>query len=132
MVPDLRPGCGPLGGIGGGLRAAEHELAIVVACDMPFLNPAFLRFLAEQARGLDGAVPVNADQYEPLHAVYRRSCLPAVERRLAAEDLQVFNFYQDVKIHAVPEAEWRCVDPEGRSLVNLNSAEEFGVFAGRG
>jgi molybdopterin-guanine dinucleotide biosynthesis protein A len=125
VVPDLRPGCGPLGGIGGGLAAVRHELALVVACDMPFLSPAFLGLLAARARGRDGAVPVKRGQYEPLHAVYRRSCLPAVERRLGAGDFQAFSFFPDVRIRAVPEPEWRRVDPEGRSLVNINSAEEL-------
>jgi molybdopterin-guanine dinucleotide biosynthesis protein A len=125
VVPDLRPGCGPLGGIGGGLRAVEHELAAVVACDMPFLNPDFLRLLAARAEGLDGAVPMKGRQFEPLHAVYRRSCLPAIERRLDAADFQVFHFYPEVRIRSVAEREWRPLDPEGLSLVNINSAEEY-------
>jgi molybdopterin-guanine dinucleotide biosynthesis protein A len=128
VVPDLRPGCGPLGGIGGGLTAAGHELAWVVACDMPFLNPDFLLLLAAKAGAHDGAVPLKNSQYEPLHAVYRRTCLTAVERRLKIGDLQAFRFYPDVRIRAVPEAEWRSVDPEGLSLVNLNSAAELERF----
>lgn len=125
VVPDLRPGCGPLGGIGGGLAGVRHDLALVVACDMPFLSPDFLALLAAKARGRDGAVPMKGGQYEPLHAVYRRSCLPAIERRIGAGDFQAFSFFPDVRIRAVPEAEWRRVDPDGRSLVNLNSADEL-------
>jgi molybdopterin-guanine dinucleotide biosynthesis protein A len=132
VVPDLRSGCGPLGGIGGGLAAVRHELALVVACDMPFLSPDFLGLLAAKAKGRDGAVPMKGGQYEPLHAVYRRSCLPAIERRLAAGEFQAFSFFPDVRIRTVAEPEWRRVDPEGRSLVNLNSAEELERYRASG
>src|SRR5512135_1688419 len=45
VVPDYDPPCGPLGGIAVGLQAAEYPLAVVVACDMPFLNLTLVRWL---------------------------------------------------------------------------------------
>lgn len=125
VVPDLRPSSGPLGGIAAGLRAARHDLIAITACDMPFLNADFLRLLAERAREVDGAVPLKSGKYEPLHAVYRKSCSPFVEKRLASGDLQVFSFFHDVEIAVVFESEWRAVDPEGLSLTNVNSQEDL-------
>ena len=49
VVADYDPPCGPLGGIAAGLQAMDAEVAIVVACDMPFLNVALLRWLIDQA-----------------------------------------------------------------------------------
>jgi molybdopterin-guanine dinucleotide biosynthesis protein A len=45
VVADYEPPCGPLGGIAAGLQTAQHPLAVVVACDMPFLNVTLLRWL---------------------------------------------------------------------------------------
>src|SRR5690349_521379 len=50
MVPDARPGAGALGGLYSGLLATACPFNLVVACDMPFLQPALLRALADQPR----------------------------------------------------------------------------------
>jgi molybdopterin-guanine dinucleotide biosynthesis protein A len=129
VVPDHDPPCGPLGGIAAGLRAARFELGAVVACDMPFLSADFLRLLVHRAARADAAVPRLGNDYEPLHAVYRRTCLPAVERRIAARDFAAFSFYPDVRLEVVAENEWRVIDPEGRSTLNINTPEDLERFA---
>jgi len=124
-VPDYDPPSGPLGGLAAGLAAMEHDLAIVVACDMPLLNPDLLRYLIERAAGVDAAVPLTGQEFEPLHAAYRRSCLPAIRRRLANDQRRVVSFFGDVRVIAVPEAEWRLIDPDGQSLSNLNTPDDL-------
>src|SRR5512143_3600116 len=53
VVADYEPPCGPLGGIAVGLQAVQRPLAVVVACDMPFLNVNLLRWLIDLADGYD-------------------------------------------------------------------------------
>lgn len=125
LVPDYDPPSGPLGGIAAGLSAMTHELAIVVACDMPLLNLDLLHYLIERAAGFDAVVPLTGDQYEPLHAVYRRTCLAAIQRRLAHDERRVISFFQDVRLSAVSEAEWCVIDPAGRSLSNFNTPADL-------
>jgi molybdopterin-guanine dinucleotide biosynthesis protein A len=72
-VPDR----GPVAGIERGLEAVETEYAVVVAADMPFLDPDLITHLFERATGHDVAIPRPDEWFEPLHAVYRAE--PAVE-----------------------------------------------------
>ena len=139
MVPDAFPGTGSLGGLYSGLAAVSADLAVAVACDMPFLNAPLLRFLAAAAEGYDAVVPdtsvtageigdmSKAKQLElhPLHAVYRRTCLPFIERRLKAEDLRVMGFYSEVRMRYVRRAELAVVDPKFHSFINVNTPEEW-------
>lgn len=125
LVPDYDPPSGPLGGLAAGLAAMTHDLAIVVACDMPLLNPDLLRYLIERAADAEAAVPLTGEEYEPLHAVYRRACLPAIQRRLANDQRRVVSFFGDVRVIGVPEAEWRRIDPGGQSLSNLNTPDDL-------
>lgn len=85
VVPDLRPGCGPLAGVEAALRATGARWNLVAACDMPRLNAQFLTALFERA-GRAGALctaPVAPDgRPEPLCAVWRRDSLPLVEDAL--------------------------------------------------
>lgn len=129
LVPDYDPPSGPLGGIAAGLIAMRYELAIVVACDMPLLNLDLLRYLIERAVDCDVVVPLTGDQPEPLHAVYRRACLPAIQQRLADNQRRVISFFDDVRVALIPEAEWRVFDPAGRSLSNLNTPADLTLLA---
>jgi len=62
---------GPVAGIATGLEATDAAYAVVVACDLPFLDTALVEYLFERAAGSDAAVPKPDDWFEPLHAVYR-------------------------------------------------------------
>ncbi len=81
---DPEPDRGPVAGIATGLGAVETEYAAVVAVDMPFLDPALIRYLFERAEGYDAAVPRPSEWFEPLHSVYKcepmiRACERALE-----------------------------------------------------
>jgi molybdenum cofactor guanylyltransferase len=69
------PGTGPVAAIAAGLRAATHELAVVIPVDMPLLTPAALGLLADACR--DAA----AAQLGPLPCAVARRALPAFESR---------------------------------------------------
>jgi molybdopterin-guanine dinucleotide biosynthesis protein A len=121
LVADYDPPCGPLGGIAVGLQAAQHPLALIVACDMPFLNVILLRWLIDLAGDYDAVVPQTGGEFEPLHAVYRRECHSPIVQCLDRGERRVIGFFDDVRLRPVPEPEWRAIDPTGRSLVNLNT-----------
>ncbi len=129
VVPDYEPPCGPLGGIAVGLQTAQHPLAVIVACDMPFLNVTLLRWLIDLAEGYDAVVPQTGDEFEPLHAVYRRECHDPIVRRIERGERRVISFFADVRLRPVPEPEWRVLDPAGRSLVNLNTPDDLDVLS---
>lgn len=81
---DEVPDRGPVAGMATGLRAANAPVAVVTACDMPTLDPAFLESLFDDVRGGTGAVPTFDGRRQPLAAVYRVD--PAVEACTAALD----------------------------------------------
>ena len=129
VTADYNPPCGPLGGLAAGLQAARHPLAVVVACDMPFLNVTLLRWLIDLAEGYDAVVPQSGDDFEPLHAVYRRECHGPIVQRIERGERRVISFFADVRLRPVPEPEWRVLDPEGRSLVNLNTPDDLSLLS---
>lgn len=71
---DLKPGCGPLGGIERTLAAATASLALVLAVDLPGITAAFLRKLAAHCDPLTGAIPKLRGELEPLAAIYPKRC----------------------------------------------------------
>ena len=49
VIPDAQPGLGPLGGLATALAAITTPYAFVIACDMPFAQPALIRLQARLA-----------------------------------------------------------------------------------
>lgn len=130
VVTDVYPGQGVLAGLHAGLAAAHSEWAVVVAGDMPFLNPPLFRAmmrLAEDSEA-DIIVPQWHSELEPLHALYRPSaCAPAAEAALRAGKRRIVAFYPDVRVHIVPQDDIARWDPEGRSFFNVNTPEDWAL-----
>jgi molybdopterin-guanine dinucleotide biosynthesis protein A len=125
VIPDRWPDGGALGGIGTGIGAAAHDRVLVVACDMPFLRAEVLRYLVEQADGVDAVVPRIGGEHQTLHALYTKACLAPIERAVAAGKMRVISFFGDVRIRALDEADLRPFDPDLRSFTNVNTPEEL-------
>ena len=121
---DLLPGAGPLGGIYTALvRAAARTL--VVAGDMPFLTPAFLRHLAQAGRDADVEVARTADGRYPLCASYSAACAAVIRDSLDRGDLRVGDLLAKVRVREIGPDELRPFDPHGTLLFNINTPEDY-------
>jgi molybdopterin-guanine dinucleotide biosynthesis protein A len=131
VVADAVEDSGALGGILTALRYARHDHCLVIPCDLPFLNVALLHWMANQPRDYDVLIPYLPGEsrqgrgfiYQTLHAMYGKTCLPAIEAQLAAGRKQVIGFFNDVRVRPIDEAMVRTFDPDLRSFFNANTPE---------
>ena len=124
-VSDVYPGKGALGGIYTGLSASGCRHSLVVAADMPFLNPDLLQHLISAATGFDVVMPRFNGQIEPLHAVYSRDCLPAIQEQIERSQLQIRILLEQVRVRYVEEAEIGRFDPRHLSFYNVNTPDDL-------
>jgi len=126
MVPDVWPEKGSLGGVYSAIYHVATPYCLVVACDMPFLRAAVLRYLITQmAGGYDVVVPDVLGELQTLHAIYSKACLQPIERRLETNRLRIVGFFPDVRVRTVTASELEPYDPELLAFQNLNTPEEF-------
>lgn len=125
MASDIFPDKGSLGGIYSAIYHVTTPYCFVVACDMPFLNAALMRYMMRQMTDYDVVMPDIEGQMQPLHAIYSKACLMPIERRLAADRLKIVGFLSDVRVHTVTADDIRHIDPECLAFQNLNTPEEF-------
>ncbi|HZQ64760.1 MAG TPA: molybdenum cofactor guanylyltransferase [Gaiellaceae bacterium] len=101
----------PIAGVAAGLRAARHDVCVVLPVDMPLVGAGALHALA--AAAADVAVP----QTGPLPGAYRKRALPVLERRLRAGSLGLRA--------ALAELDAVVVTLDPAVLVNVNVPEEL-------
>ena len=92
VVEEPHPGAGPVSGIAAGLAAAaasDHDTALIVACDLPALDPTGLASLRARLDGhaaagdpVDVVVAEGPDGLEPLVAVWRIEATTVVDDAL--------------------------------------------------
>jgi FdhD protein len=124
-VPDLFVAQGSLAGIHAGLSQANTDKIFVVACDMPFLNPALVRRICARAGSADVVIPRSPSGHEPLHTVYDQRCLARMEEQLATGCSRIIDFFPQVKVEELSASAWDDLDPHGLSFRNINTPEEY-------
>jgi molybdenum cofactor guanylyltransferase len=127
VARDEREAKGPLEGLRAGLAAlpATVEAAYATSCDVPLLVPGFVERMLVLLGDHDIAVMEIDGFTHPLSAVYRRSVLPKVEELLAQDRLRPVFLFEAVRTRRVSPAEMREVDPDLRTLRNLNTREDY-------
>jgi len=124
-VPDIYYAQGSLAGIHSAVCHAHHDKVFVAACDMPFLNPEVVRDLCSRSGAADVVIPVHAEGVEPLHALYSKRCIGPMEEVLDRGQKRIIGFFPRVIVEEVNIAAWQGLDPEGLSLRNINTPEEY-------
>jgi len=136
VVPDDYAGAGALGGLATGLVCCSGW-AIAVACDMPLVDPRHFAAFAELVElpgedpgadtdhQLDAIVPRCFGRPQPLHALYHRRCLPAIETLLENGGRRFIHFYEAVRVRYVDESILRQIDPELHSFLNVNTPDDW-------
>jgi molybdopterin-guanine dinucleotide biosynthesis protein A len=124
-IPDVVPGCGPLGGLHAALTAARGDAVLLVACDMPFVTAPFAAYLLSLAGDAEIVVPRTERGYHPLCAVYSRACLEPVAARLANRRLRMRELVDEMRARVVPAEEIDRFGDRHRLLANVNTPAEY-------
>ncbi len=126
MHPDILPGRGSLGGIYTALARAANPAALVLACDMPFINTKLLRFMIAQMDEATDIVVPRVDGYpQGMHAIYRKTCLAPIRAQLEANRLKIIRFYDKMRVTYLDEADWEPYGADGIAFTNLNTPAEL-------
>ena len=123
VVRDLVPDCGSLGGIYTGLTQATTPYIFAVACDMPFLNQAVITQFTNRRDTADIVMARLATRLHPMHALYSKGCLPAMEQMIVARQLRIQELvsHASLRVQYVTEADLLSIDPSWRSFHNVNT-----------
>ncbi len=127
IVPDENQDRGPLEGLRQVLSEARNDFVFVCACDMPFATKKIPDWLQEFfSSDYQIFVPTLGGKPEPLCAVYKKSIIPAVEKRLAENELKLSRLFESVPTKFIPVEKSAL---EEKYFLNVNTPEEYRALA---
>lgn len=125
VIHDPVEDLGPLAGIAAGLAASRSDLNIVVACDMPLINPLVLQRLVSMIDDHDACVAVADGHASALCGVYRSRIARDAQTLLESGERRVMRLLDRVQTKRVDAAQFRDIDPDLETFVSCDTPEAY-------
>jgi molybdopterin-guanine dinucleotide biosynthesis protein A len=150
MLGDVYTIRGPMTGVLTALMNSSSNWIFISACDMPFIDPDVIRFMAQERynptcitimnRGqksaldtistagiYDTVVPLVNYKAEPLFALYSKKIMSSLEQFVLAgkKSIKYFLLNHDKRVKYITSEEIKNIDPDLRSFINLNTPEDI-------
>jgi molybdopterin-guanine dinucleotide biosynthesis protein A len=126
VVRDAAEGMGPVPALLAAMPRAAHEVAFVIACDTPLLQPALIGALVERCAGWDACVPVVDGLEMTTCAVYRPAAvLAAAAAAGPAPPRSLRKLLTPLRVRRVHEDELRPLDPGLLTFTSCNTPDEY-------
>ena len=116
---------GPLMGIATGLTASRTDFNIVIACDMPLINPLVLQRLVSMIEDDDACVAVVDGHASALCGVYRARLAKDAQALLDSGERRVMALLERVQTKRVDAAVFRDLDPNLDSFLSCDTPEAY-------
>lgn len=129
-VEDLQKNCGPAGGIYTGLKNASSSYAFITACDMPFINIEFIRYLISLADSYspDCIIPRKGKWIEPLCAFYSRSLIEIFGKSIASNNFKLHEIVKNSNVYYVEEEVRKKYSENLDIFTNLNYLKDLDIL----
>jgi molybdopterin-guanine dinucleotide biosynthesis protein A len=126
-IPDVYERWGALGGIHGALVACQSPWALIVACDLPFVNRSLFAHLAELRENFDAVAPIQGDgRPQPLCALYARApCLSQAEHLIKTGERKPIGLLQSVSTRWVRFSELEHLTGHHHFFDNINTPQDY-------
>lgn len=131
IIRDVVPDCGVMGGLYSAFQAIEEDLLFACACDMPFVNRRFIRWMlnrweeeGQKGRQWDGIVVCGDDgKTHATAALYHRRLQGKLEENVRKKRLRMHTFVrEEANMLLLPMGE---VTSFSRCFQNINTPEDY-------
>ena len=126
MTHDRYRDMGPLAGIHAALLQISTPRAFVVACDMPSLSPALIRYLCSMDEQEDEVVIPRLEKGpEPLFGIYHTKSLAVIDSYLQKNECQIIRLLEYLQVRWVNEQEILLIAGDLSCFKNINRPSDM-------
>jgi len=123
LVPDTIAGQGPAAGLASTLHHSATPWNLVIACDLPYLEPVLIDTLLTNAEGFEAVIPIHAGAKEPLAALYHRNLADHFAESVETGNLAIHKILLTRKVHYL-DVQF-LLEENPKLFINLNSLKEL-------
>lgn len=128
VLEDIMPDKGPLGGIYTTLVKSDSLYNFIFSCDTPFVNLDLVDYMITGTNNVDIVVPMWRSRFEPLHAIYSKNCVEAIEKQLKNGDLKITNLFSGLNINVIEQEKLERFDLSETPFMNINTPEDYATI----
>jgi molybdopterin-guanine dinucleotide biosynthesis protein A len=70
-------------------------------------------------------IPRNAEDFQPLCAVYSQVCREPIRHKIEAGRLKITGFFDEMRVRIIEGERLACYDPHDLMFFNANTPEEY-------
>jgi molybdopterin-guanine dinucleotide biosynthesis protein A len=126
LVPDGVADQGPAAGLAASLKQSKTDWNLVVACDLPFLEPELIDRLLENAKDCLAVIPVHGGVSEPLAGLYHRDLGKIFEEAVSTGNLALHKILRTRSVHYLETD--LLLGKYPNLFANFNTLREMGPF----
>lgn len=125
VVTDILKGNTPIIGLHSGLVNSNNIYNYVIACDMPNLNLAYVKYLITKLKGKEAYVTKQNSFIEPFNAIYNKSIIPIIDAFISNENYGFQRLVKSLDTEYISEKESSKYSENGNMFLNINSEEDL-------
>ena len=125
-VPDEIIGQGPAAGLAASLKFSATPWNLVIACDLPFLEPELILNLFTHVKNSMAVLPTHDGVYEPLAALYHKDLSSIFETSVYSGNLALHKILATCPVHYLNAEPLMRLYPHLFS--NFNTLNEINLF----
>ncbi|KPU44075.1 putative molybdenum cofactor guanylyltransferase [Oxobacter pfennigii] len=130
VTEDYIKGFGPAAGIYTGLNEASSYYTFVIACDMPFVNIDYIKYMMNiiENHNPDCVITRKGKWIEPLHSFYSKKLIDSFKENIDNNQLQLYKILEKHDVYYVEEETARKFSKDLDVFMNLNYASDLGCI----
>lgn len=127
IFKDILPVQSPIVGIVSALLYADTPYVFVLPCDVPFVSEQSIKYMMDKVHGEDLIIPRSKGGYEPLYAIYGKSCIPYLFKLIAQNNLKVRDLLTYISVRELGEHPY--FTNSGYSVfTNINAVDDLAII----
>lgn len=127
---DIYKNIGPMAGIHAGLKKSKSESNYIIACDMPFINKNYIKYLQKEAASshfeMDALLTKTEDgMIETMNGFYSKKLVPVIEKIIEDGKKSILDLLAIINVVYVEAKIVRRYSPDWGMFTNLNTVDDL-------